>query len=84
MTAFAPDFPQIRAVGIDPAAVRRIYALADHPEPAHQRVHCRRRSFRTSGRGSATNPSRFGIFTFGRLVASITRSASMMPFRFST
>jgi cyclase len=34
MTAFAPDFPQIRAVGIDPAAVRRIYALADHPEPA--------------------------------------------------
>jgi cyclase len=35
MRAFAPDFPQIRAVGIDPAAVRRIYALADHPEPAH-------------------------------------------------
>jgi glyoxylase-like metal-dependent hydrolase (beta-lactamase superfamily II) len=35
MTAFAPDFPQIRAVGIDPAAVRRIYALADHPEAAH-------------------------------------------------
>jgi glyoxylase-like metal-dependent hydrolase (beta-lactamase superfamily II) len=34
MTAFAPDFPQIRAVGIDPAAVRRIYALADRPEPA--------------------------------------------------
>jgi glyoxylase-like metal-dependent hydrolase (beta-lactamase superfamily II) len=34
MTAFAPDFPQIRAAGIDPAAVRRIYALADHPEPA--------------------------------------------------
>lgn len=32
MTAFAPTFPQIRAVGIDPAAVRRIYALADHPE----------------------------------------------------
>jgi cyclase len=35
MRAFAPDFPQIRAAGIDPAAVRRIYALADHPEPAH-------------------------------------------------
>jgi cyclase len=35
MTAFAPTFPQIRAAGIDPAAVRRIYALADHPEPAH-------------------------------------------------
>ena len=34
MTAFAQDFPQIRAAGIDPAAVRRIYALADHPEPA--------------------------------------------------
>jgi cyclase len=33
MTAFAPTFPQIRAAGIDPAAVRRIYALADHPEP---------------------------------------------------
>jgi len=35
MRAFATDFPQLRAVGIDPAAVRRIYALADHPEPAH-------------------------------------------------
>jgi cyclase len=35
MRAFATDFPQIRAAGIDPAAVRRIYALADHPEPAH-------------------------------------------------
>jgi cyclase len=34
MRAFATDFPQIRAAGIDPAAVRRIYALADHPEPA--------------------------------------------------
>ena len=32
MRAFAADFPQIRAAGIDPAAVRRIYALADHPE----------------------------------------------------
>jgi cyclase len=34
MRAFAPDFPQIRAAGVDPAAVRRIYALVDHPEPA--------------------------------------------------
>jgi cyclase len=33
MRAFAGDFPQIRAAGIDPAAVRRIYALADRPEP---------------------------------------------------
>jgi cyclase len=32
MRAFATDFPQIRAAGIDPAAVRRIYALAEHPE----------------------------------------------------
>jgi len=32
LRAFATDFPQIRAAGIDPAAVRRIYALADHPE----------------------------------------------------
>ena len=32
MTAFAPTFPQLRAPGVDPAAVRRIYALADHPE----------------------------------------------------
>ena len=32
LRAFAADFPQIRAAGIDPAAVRRIYALADHPE----------------------------------------------------
>ena len=34
MRAFATDFPQIRAAGVDPAAVRRIYALADRPEPA--------------------------------------------------
>jgi cyclase len=32
LRAFATDFPQIRAAGIDPAAVRRIYALADRPE----------------------------------------------------
>jgi len=32
MTAFAPTFPQLRAPGVDPAAVRRIYALADKPE----------------------------------------------------
>ena len=32
MTAFAPTFPQIRAAGVDPAAVRRMYALADRPE----------------------------------------------------
>ena len=32
MRAFATAFPQIRAAGIDPAAVRRIYALADRPE----------------------------------------------------
>ena len=32
MRAFATDFPQIRAAGLDPAAVRRMYALADHPE----------------------------------------------------
>jgi cyclase len=32
MTAFAPTFPQLRAPGVDPAAVRRIYALADRPE----------------------------------------------------
>jgi glyoxylase-like metal-dependent hydrolase (beta-lactamase superfamily II) len=32
VTAYASEFPQIRSVGIDPAAVRRIYQLADHPE----------------------------------------------------
>jgi cyclase len=32
MTAYREDLPSIRAVGIDPAAVRRIYQLADHPE----------------------------------------------------
>ena len=32
VTAHSAVFPQIRAVGIDPAGVRRIYALADHPE----------------------------------------------------
>jgi cyclase len=34
VTAHKNDFPQIRDVGIDPAGVRRIYALAEHPEPA--------------------------------------------------
>ncbi len=33
MTKFSADFPSIRAVGIDPAAVRRIYKLAVEPEP---------------------------------------------------
>jgi glyoxylase-like metal-dependent hydrolase (beta-lactamase superfamily II) len=35
MRAHSQTFPAIRAVGIDPAAVRRMYALADKPEPAH-------------------------------------------------
>ena len=34
MTAYRNEFVSIRGVGIDPAAVRRIYQLADHPEPA--------------------------------------------------
>jgi len=34
VTAYRNEFPSIRGVGIDPAAVRRIYQLADHPEPA--------------------------------------------------
>jgi glyoxylase-like metal-dependent hydrolase (beta-lactamase superfamily II) len=33
VTAHGTEFPQIRTVGIDAAGVRRIYALADHPEP---------------------------------------------------
>ena len=33
VTAHSAVFPQIRAVGIDPAGVRRIYALVDRPEP---------------------------------------------------
>ena len=32
LTAHSKDFPQIRAVGIDPSGVRRLYALADRPE----------------------------------------------------
>ena len=36
----------------------------------------------TSGRGSATKPSRFGIFTLGRLFESITSASPMMPLRF--
>ena len=35
MRAHSQMFPAIRAVGVDAAAVRRIYALADKPEPAH-------------------------------------------------
>src|SRR5882762_11993902 len=33
VTAYRNEFASIRGVGIDPAAVRRIYQLADHPEP---------------------------------------------------
>jgi glyoxylase-like metal-dependent hydrolase (beta-lactamase superfamily II) len=32
VTAYASEFASIRGVGIDAAAVRRIYQLADHPE----------------------------------------------------
>ena len=34
VTKFSAEFPSIRGVGIDPAGVRRIYKLADSPEPA--------------------------------------------------
>jgi glyoxylase-like metal-dependent hydrolase (beta-lactamase superfamily II) len=33
VTAYRSEFASIRGVGIDPAAVRRIYQLAEHPEP---------------------------------------------------
>jgi len=33
VTAYRNEFASIRGVGIDPAGVRRIYQLADHPEP---------------------------------------------------
>jgi cyclase len=32
MTAYKDEFASIRGVGIDPAGVRRVYQLADHPE----------------------------------------------------
>jgi len=32
VTAYRGEFPSIRGVGIDPAAVKRIYQLAEHPE----------------------------------------------------
>lgn len=35
MTAYGNEFASIRGVGIDTFAVRRIYQLADHPEPKH-------------------------------------------------
>ena len=35
MTAYRNDFASIRNVGIDPYAVRRVYQLADRPEPKH-------------------------------------------------
>ena len=35
MTKYSSEFPAIRAPGIDPAAVRRIYKLATSPEPAN-------------------------------------------------
>jgi cyclase len=34
VTAYRNEFANIRGVGIDAAGVRRIYQLADHPEPA--------------------------------------------------
>jgi cyclase len=33
VTAYRGEFASIRSVGIDPAAVRRVYQLADRPEP---------------------------------------------------
>jgi cyclase len=33
VTAYSKEFASIRGVGIDPAGVRRIYQLTDHPEP---------------------------------------------------
>jgi hypothetical protein len=38
-------------------------------------------SFPTSGLGSGTKPSRFGIFTCGSVWASMTSVSPMMPFR---
>jgi hypothetical protein len=35
LTAYRSDFASIRGVGVDSAAVRRIYQLAEHPEPKH-------------------------------------------------
>jgi cyclase len=35
VTAHSKEWPQIRAVGVDVATVRRIYSLAEKPEPAH-------------------------------------------------
>jgi cyclase len=37
VTAYRDEFASIRGAGIDVAAVRRIYQLADHPEPAAAR-----------------------------------------------
>ncbi len=37
VTKFSGEFPGIRGVGIDPAGVRRIYKLAQQPEPANSR-----------------------------------------------
>jgi cyclase len=34
VTRFSGEFPSIRGAGIDPAGVRRVYKLADSPEPA--------------------------------------------------
>jgi len=34
VTKFSGEFPSVRSVGIDPAGVRRIYKLAESPEPA--------------------------------------------------
>ena len=36
VTAYRGEFASIRGVGVDAAAIRRIYQLADHPEPAEK------------------------------------------------
>ena len=33
VTSYKEEFASIRGVGVDPAAVRRIYQLAEHPAP---------------------------------------------------
>ena len=64
---------RIETVAQEYAKSHRVYNSTEERVPPVETRYCLAFPFApTSGRGSATKPSRFGIFTFGKLLASMT------------
>jgi hypothetical protein len=74
----APGGPRRCPPAVDASGTRHVH---DPSAPASASRVGHFAAFPTSGRGSGTNPSRFGILTSGRVVASITSCSPMMPLR---